>query len=98
MPVAKMFLDYHDLYDHWGRHGNDFGSISDMDYLRRCLSFLNADITAASDIQECERVLSGDIIRFNAITDEFAIMSISGRIKTYFKPMPQHIAPIGHRG
>ena len=98
MPVATMFLDYQDLYVHWDRHGSDFGSPDDADYLNRCLQFLNADRTMQTDIQECNRVATNEIVRFNAVTDEFAIMSVSGIIRTYFKPMPRHRTPSGYRG
>lgn len=98
MPVATMFLDYYELYDHFDRHGSDFQCSDESEYLQKCRNFLNADKAIRTDIQECERDKTNEIIRFSASTDEFAIMSLSGMVKTYYKPMPRHLAPAGYAG
>jgi hypothetical protein len=98
VPVATSFLDYYELYRHFEDHGSDFGSVDEIDYLRECREFLNADVAVATDIQECVRKSTGDIIRFNPTNDYYAVMSITGIIKTFFKPMPRHVAPPGFRG
>lgn len=97
MPVATMFFDYEDLYEHFESHGSDFACTDESDYLQKCKLFLNADKSLHANIQECERK-DGDIVRFDARTNEFGIMSISGIIRTYYKPLPRHIAPTGYVG
>lgn len=92
MPVATFFSDVETRHFHFENHGDDFGLTDDADYQAEARKFLNADSAIDTDIQECERG-NGDIVRFNAVTDQFAIMSSSGTIKTYYKPMPRSLAP-----
>ena len=93
MPIASFFGNAEFRYTHWENHGDDFGITDDGDYQAAAREFLNADRSIHTDIQECTRADTGEVIRFNAVTDEFAIMSSSGIIKTYYKPMPRSLAP-----
>ncbi len=98
MPIATSFLDYESLYWHYRFHGRDFGCVDETDYLNQCLAFLNADRSIHTDIQECERESSAEIIRFNAVNDYFAVMDTGGIIKTFYKPVPISRKPVGFRG
>ena len=67
---------------HFLKHGYQFGAITEEDYLQQARELLNAPVTA--DVQEKIRS-NGDIERFRSSTGEFAVMTKSGRIRTYFK-------------
>ena len=94
MPLATRFFDYALLMEHHYEHGSDFACTDEYDYLGKACLFLNADLNANPNIQECTR-LNGDVVRFNASTDEYAVAGYDGTIKTYYKPVPAHLAPIG---
>ena len=89
--VAKGFHDYGLLYGHFYEHGADFGAADEYVYQESARNFLNDDLVANPDLQENIRA-NGDIVRFCAVTDEYAVMSPDGTIKTYFKPVPAHLA------
>jgi pyocin large subunit-like protein len=92
VPVATFFGSVDSRIEHFENHGDDFGLTDDADYQAEARNFLNADRTIFVDIQECERS-NGDVIRFNAVTNQYAVMTMGGGIKTYYKPMPRHLAP-----
>lgn len=92
MPVATRFFDYNSLYEHFYNHGADFGATDEYVYQDMARDFLNKDLTANPHIRECVRT-HGDVVRFDPTTDEFAIMGYDGTIRTYFVPIPRHLAP-----
>ena len=70
------------LEAHYAKHGYQFGSISQDEYLELARQLLNAPV--GGDILGKNRA-NGDILRYRASTGEFAVMDKNGRIRTYFK-------------
>ncbi len=72
-----------DLLDsHYNKHANEFGDISKEEYLKRAGNLINS---TSDDILTKIRT-NGDIIFYNPNTNEFAVKSADGYIRTYFKP------------
>jgi len=55
--------------------------MSAAEYERLAVAFLNTAMDAA--IMECDR-RNGDRVRYNLLTDEFAIVRWDGIVKTYY--------------
>lgn len=70
------------LEAHYLKHGYQFGNITQVQYLENARELLNAPI--GNDLLGKTRS-SGDILHYRVSTGEFAVMSLNGRIKTYFK-------------
>jgi len=70
------------LEAHYLKHGYQFGSITQVQYLDNARALLNAPL--GNDILEKTRP-NGDILRYRVSTGEFAVMAGDGRIRTYFK-------------
>ena len=73
------------LDDHFERHGDDFGAQSAQEYERMADDFLTGPLRPG--VQEKHRS-NGDVVRFDAQTDEFGVVSGDGVIRTYYKPDP----------
>ncbi|MFC1752716.1 hypothetical protein ACFL96_04895 [Thermoproteota archaeon] len=70
------------LEAHYKKHKSEFANITIEEYLGRARSLLNAPV----DRDVLEKVRSnGDILHYRVSTGEFAVMTSSGRIRTYFK-------------
>lgn len=79
---------------HFDKHNKwDFNCQDKAEYQQQAIQFLESDLTQ-SDSEECVDS-DGDIIRYNRVTQEFAIVQAPGIIRTYFKPMPISYAPSG---
>ena len=70
------------LEAHYQKHRYEFGDISMKDYLYGARALLNAQ--PDKDVLEKERY-NGDILRYRLSTGEFAVMTKTGTIRTYFK-------------
>jgi len=70
------------LEAHYLKHGYQFGSITQSQYLENAQKLLNAP--AGNDVLEKIRS-NGDILHYRVSTGEFAVMVRDGRIRTYFK-------------
>jgi pyocin large subunit-like protein len=70
------------LEAHFAKHGAQFGAITINQYLSQARDLLDAP--AGKDILEKTRA-NGDILHYRASTGEFAVMTATGRIRTYFK-------------
>lgn len=70
------------LEAHYLKHGNQFGNISQEEYLENARALLNA--APSNDILEKTRS-DGDILRYRVSTGEFGVIARNGRILTYFK-------------
>jgi hypothetical protein len=82
---GARFADEAKLQDHFARHGGDFGATTASEYQSQADTFL----TGPKDPGVLEKIrVNGDIIRYNATTDEFGVISGNGNIKTYYKPDP----------
>jgi filamentous hemagglutinin len=95
VPVANDFANKSRLRSHFYEHRHEFGATSIEDYLAKAKAFLTQDITDNPDILECVRNNGTEIVRFNQRTNEFAVVTATGTIKTYFKPQPARTAPPG---
>jgi len=84
--VATGFVDASSRADHFKRHGGDFGASSEQAYESLARQFLNGPLGAT--ILEGVRRSNGDVIRFDRVTQTFAVMRVDGIIKTFFKPDP----------
>lgn len=71
------------LEAHYLKHKDEFGYISQEDYLNGARQLLNS-FADNKDILEKIRA-NGDILRYKVNTGEFAVMTKEGRIRTYFK-------------
>ncbi len=69
------------LEAHYQKHGYQFGNITQEQYLEKAQALLNA--APGKDIMEKRRA-NGDILHYRLSTGEFAVMTVDGRIKTYF--------------
>lgn len=84
MIAATGFDDASSRADHYQRHGAEFGFTSEVEYERAARDFLNGPL--AVTILRCIRQGNGDIIRYDTVTQAFAIMRPDGTIKTFYKP------------
>ena len=89
MPsLVTGFVDEEEKENHFLDHWHEFTpELPSADaYEAAAIQFLTKARTAT--IFECLR-RNGDVIRFDQTTDEFAICSRDGILKTYYKPTPQ---------
>ena len=70
------------LEAHYLKHGYQFGQITQEQYLQEAQALLDAAV--GGDVLEKIRP-NGDVEHFRVSTGEFAVMTKSGRIRTYFK-------------
>jgi pyocin large subunit-like protein len=94
VPNAIGFVDDEEWEEHFNDHKDEFGATTKEEYLAMAKAFLEADRSRYRNIRQCTR-RNGDIVRFNPDTNEFAVVTITGTIRTYFKPIPSHKAPPG---
>ncbi len=80
---GNLFASEEKLVKHFLKHGKDFGNISEAQYLSRAQQLLNSK--SCGDILTKIRS-NGDILFYNKATNEFAIKSSEGYIRTFFKP------------
>jgi hypothetical protein len=74
------------LTQHFLDHGPEFGFTSEADYEKAARAFAH---TQGSDgVLSKVRAANGDTIIYNPSTNEFAVVTSSGIIRTYFKPDP----------
>lgn len=70
------------LDDHFSKHGSEFGDISKSEYVNRANDLINSN---GPDILTKTRA-NGDMLVYNKATNEFAIKSGDGFIRTFFRP------------
>jgi len=75
------------LQAHFIKHGYQFGPITENEYLEDARKLLDAP--EGSGVLEKIRE-NGDILRYNPATNEFGVMTPTGRIRTYFKTNDQY--------
>jgi pyocin large subunit-like protein len=71
------------LLEHYEKHGAEFGSLSQEEYLRQAQ--ILRDSPAGGDILEAARA-DGVITRFDRMTGAFIAFNPDLTIRTYFKP------------
>jgi RHS repeat-associated protein len=74
------------LERHFNKHASEWGAgnITQAGYLKRARDLLGRDI--GGDILGQVRAEGGDILRYNARTNEFAVGAADGTIRTMFRP------------
>ena len=93
VPLATGFAGLTALLTHFQEHGAAVNATDAQDYQNKAIIFLQTPLTTPP-ILECVRS-NGDTVRFNQLTSEFAVVRSTGVIKTYYKPLPVRIAPLG---
>lgn len=93
MPNVTGFRTPTLLTIHFGWHGATVGATDEQDYEQKAKAFLEADITNTTILEHTRS--RGDVVRYNPTTEEFAIASATGHIRTYYIPIPQLLAPTG---
>lgn len=78
-------FDPNELAIHHAKHRAQFPGLSAIQYQNLADSFLGRP--ASSELLECKRN-KGDVLRYDTVTEEFAVLSSTGIIRTYFKPVP----------
>lgn len=94
MPYARGFANQSLLIWHCNKHGFQFGTNNPRHYERLAIRFFQVDLADTPNLLECCNE-DGDVVRFNPVTDEFGVMQVNGIIRTYFKPIPERLAPPG---
>lgn len=82
--MALQF-DRAELTDHFDKHRGDFAVANELEYEREAERFLVSP--GRPTLLECNRT-GGDLLRYDTATEEFAVLSSAGIIRTYFKPVP----------
>lgn len=82
---APRFANANRRQDHFVRHGRALRAASPGHYERLAGLFLAGP--AHARLRQKIRS-NGDLVRYNAATEEFGILSAAGVVKTYFIPDP----------
>jgi hypothetical protein len=81
--LTHGFADNIRRLTHFGDHAADFGAATDLEYEQMADAFLGGP--PPSGAYECTRI-QGDLVRYNPVTNELGVISITKVIHTYFKP------------
>lgn len=80
------------------RHGEVFGALDADEYEARAIWFLRGP--AGPSVLKCTRKTKsgapGDSLRYDRVTQEFGILGMNGRVRTYFEP--KRLVPPNRRG
>ena len=80
-PYAKSFISS-TLYDHFSRHGKEFGTNSINDYENNAIYFANKISTVADSFLDKNNSTN----KYNYITNTLAIINNKGKVISFFKP------------
>jgi hypothetical protein len=81
--AAVGFANRSRLEEHYRKHGGEFGSISQQDYLRQAQAL--RDASAGGQILESVR-RDGVVTRFDRRSGAFIAFNANGVIRTFFRP------------
>lgn len=95
MPTATKFAARTLLRDHFVKHGSEIGATDRDDYETKAVAFLNKSIEPNGSIEQ-QTQISGEVVRYDKTTNEFAIMAPDGIIVTYYLPMMRSRRPAGY--
>jgi hypothetical protein len=87
MPFDPLLLPIH-----FAKHQRDFQVNIDRAYEALADAFVTGAISPS--IMLCNRK-NGDLLRYDIVTQEFAVVSGPGTVRAYFKPVPCSSLPIG---
>ena len=68
---------------HYEKHQEEFGGITETEYLEKANQFLREPLS--EDVEQLERS-DGSISRYKFSTNEFLVVTKEGKLRTYFKP------------
>ena len=77
------FSNSNSLYDHFNKHGAEFGYTNESEYLKGAQDFIG---TKGNEGVLSKIRANGDTVIYNPNTNEFAVVTKDGTIVTYFKP------------
>lgn len=77
------FSSYEELREHYSKHGNEFGSITQDEYLRRAKALRDAPV--GGNVLQIIRS-DGRRTRFDRDTGNFLVFVSDGTIITFFRP------------
>lgn len=80
MPYTRGFAPGK-LGIHFYKHGTAVGAATRADYEQKADQFIGGPLTLGR--LECQRSM-GDRVRYNVLTDEFAVVTRAGFIRTYY--------------
>lgn len=80
-----------ELLIHFSKHRLDFTATTAADYELLAEQFLLSPMRPT--LLECRR-RGGDTLRYDTVTEEFAVLSSAGVIRTYYRPVPCVARPI----
>lgn len=87
MPFTQGFLDWALFDEHYTTHvltQREFGPVEPLAYLLMADAFCGGLLDPLTTI-ECLRS-RGDRLRYNRITLEYGVLSVTGCIRTYYRP------------
>ena len=79
---GKWWISLESLQQHFNDHGKNTGAISPQQYLNQASSFVNSK----NPVMQSFTRLNGSTYMYNPVTNQFAVVSSSGRIVTYYYP------------
>jgi pyocin large subunit-like protein len=82
--LTNGFRSNQQRLQHFCTHGADFGATYDLHYQNLADAFIGG--RPPKYTLQSKRPRDNDLIRYNPVTNEFAILSYDGYIRTYFKP------------
>ena len=79
---TKKLSPVQNAYNHFIKHGSDFGAKNALDYVRQAQSFLrNPPAGTLTKVRP-----NGDILRYHPATNTFGVLGPNGAPRTFFKP------------
>ena len=81
--VSYTFRTKKQFDGHFEKHGKEFGSITQEEYLKKANDLINNDSDTILHKTEAE---DGDYIFYDTVNNEILFLSTDGYIRTYFKP------------
>ena len=76
------FKNEKELDKHFQTHGREFGNITKDQYIEKARALINS---SSKDVLTKVRT-NGDTLYYNKVTNEFAVLTKDGIIRTFFKP------------
>lgn len=94
MPNTNGFRSPLELLLHFADHGPEFGAMNVAEYETLADGFWKNP--KPINVRECTRS-SGDVLRLDMMTDAYSVLSRTGVVRTFFKPVPCASVPSGQR-
>ncbi len=95
MAARLSFVNTTQLAKHFHCHGTDFGCIDMHEYEKLADSFMSG--SKETHVLECTRI-KGDILRYDTNSMFFGVISSTGIVRTFFRPVPCVTLPFHLRG